>query len=98
MRRVLRATAASNAEALVDQAIKALPSDTLDGVQLEMLTKQTTTALRAFIEQGRQLAANGSQMRAERTIQVGSVEFLIDFTAGARPSIWQRLRAAVRSA
>ena len=96
MRRFLRATETSDAEALVERAVRALPPGALDDVQSGALARQTNAVLRSLIEQGQKLAASGSQMRAERKIQVGSVEFVINFTVGVRPTFWERLRSTVR--
>ena len=41
------------------------------------------------------IVAQGSQMRAERRVEVAGVEVLIHFAAGVRPSLWERLRRAL---
>jgi hypothetical protein len=95
MRHVLRATEASDAEALIADALRRIPPSALDVFQREALERQLRAALGSLVEQGGRLVAQGSQMRAERRVEVAGVEILIHFAAGGRPSLWERLRRAL---
>jgi hypothetical protein len=95
MRHVLRATEASDTEAAILDALRRVPQSALDAFQREALEHQLRAALGSLVEQGRRLVAQGSQMSAERRIEVAGVEVLIHFAAGVRPSLWERLRRAL---
>jgi hypothetical protein len=95
VRQVINVTEASDADAVAADALRRIPPAALDTLQREALTSQLRTALASLVEQGKRLAAQGSQMRAERSIEVGGVQVLIRFTAGIQPSFWERLRRAL---
>jgi hypothetical protein len=92
MRHVIRATEASDPEAVITDALRRVPSSALDAFQREALELQLREALTSLVEQGRRLVAQGSQMRAERRVEVAGVQVLIHITAGVRLSLRERLR------
>lgn len=95
MRYVVNATETSDADVVAADALRRVPPAALDAFQREALTNQLRTALASLVEQGARLAAQGSQMRAERRVEVGGVQMLIRFNAGTKPSVWERLRRAL---
>jgi hypothetical protein len=95
MRHVIRATEASDPEAVITDALRRVPSSALDAFQREALELQLREALTSLVKQGRHLVAQGSQMRAERRVEVAGVQVLIHFATGVRPSLWERLRRAL---
>jgi hypothetical protein len=75
--------------------MRRVPPSALDVFQREALEQQLGAALGSLVEQGGRIVAQGSQMRAERRVEVAGVEVLIHFAAGVRPSLWERLRRAL---
>jgi transcription initiation factor TFIID subunit TAF12 len=95
MRHVIRATEASDPEAVITDALRRLPSSALDAFQRIALEQQLREALTSLVEQGRLLVAQGSQMRAERRVEGPGFQILIHFTAGSHITLWERLRRAL---
>lgn len=83
------ATDRSDAVALASEVARKASRD-LDPSQCVILQANLASVLRSLIEQGKPLAAMGSQMRAKRRLSVGAIEVVIDFSVGPAPSLIQR--------
>jgi hypothetical protein len=98
LRETVHANTGTNVEAVVSQLRGKCGHAGLAATDTDLLLTQTRQVLLSFVEQGKRIAAAGSQMEATRELKGDGYSVRLIFREGIRRSLLQQLIDKLRGA